>query len=79
MKISFTTSKGNKEGERMFAVIGAQSVSELPPYDQIKEEDLAVGTSIGAEPRVARTAIDPNTHTYIHGEEGVIFEAKKKI
>ncbi len=71
MAISFTTSIRNTKGERMFAPIGAESVNELPGFDQIKVEDLKIGTEFGAEPLIKRTAVDPRTYTYLHGRDGL--------
>lgn len=63
----------------MFSPLNAESVGDLPDYDAIKIGDLVVGTDVGAEPSVTRTSIDPDTHTYLHGEEGVLAELKKKV
>ncbi|MEK7550636.1 MAG: hypothetical protein AAB535_02525 [Patescibacteria group bacterium] len=78
MTISFTTSSSNVSKERMYAPLGAQTMRELPDFDAIKEEDLQVGTSVGASPIVPRTWVDPDKHIYLHGEEGVLAALKNK-
>jgi len=77
MTILFTTGPSSIKGERMFAPLGATPVSGLPGFDEIKTEDLEVGTKFGAPSSVERTSIDPQTLTYLHGEEGVLAELKK--
>ena len=62
----------------MFSPLGAESLSELLGFDAIKEEDLKVGEAVGAEPSVPRTYLDPKTHTYLHGEQGVLAALKAK-
>lgn len=62
----------------MFSPLGSEGVTGLPGFDQIKIEDLEVGTGYGPEPRAARTWIDPKTHTYLHGEEGVLAREKNR-
>lgn len=78
MAVSFTTSASGGKGGRMFAPLGAESMSNLAGFDEIKSEDLVVGMEHGAQPSVKRTAIDENTHTFMHGEDGVLAYLKKK-
>lgn len=78
MAISFTTGPSSTRKERMFVPLGATSVSGLPGFDEIKIEDLEVGTKFGAPSSAERTSIDPQTLTYLHGEEAVLAELKKK-
>ncbi|OGM86337.1 hypothetical protein A2616_02005 [Candidatus Woesebacteria bacterium RIFOXYD1_FULL_33_11] len=76
--ISFTTSASSAKGERLFAPLGATSVAELAQFDAIKTEDLEIGTRFGANPAVPRTFIDPKTHTYLHGQAGVLASIKRR-
>lgn len=77
MSISFTTGQSNVRRKTMYAPMGAERVSQLPGFDDIKEGDLIAGTAFGATPTVDRTDIDPVTHTYLHGQEGELARLKR--
>lgn len=78
---NFVPSKKSKSGGVIYSVFhrGQAVDTSLKDFDGIKSEDLEVGTSVGAEPTVPRTFVDPDTHTYVHGEEGVLMSLKRRV
>ncbi|WKZ25265.1 MAG: hypothetical protein QY322_02640 [bacterium] len=76
MPISFTTSRSTSDRKKTYVPKGAQSVSELSDYNDIKKKDLEVGASVGAGSSVERTWVDPSTWTFLHGEVGIIARLK---
>ena len=70
MAISFDTSKPTLNRKKMHAPNEAESVGDLIGFNEIKKNDLDVGTSLGKEPSVKRTGINLLTFTFLHGGEG---------
>lgn len=76
MPISFSTTKLTSDRKKMHTPNGAESVGQLLGFNGIKLVDLKVGTSLGADSSVDRTWVDPDTLTYLHGQDGILAKLK---
>ncbi|KKP47687.1 MAG: hypothetical protein UR39_C0003G0089 [Candidatus Woesebacteria bacterium GW2011_GWA1_33_30] len=61
-----------------FGFIPAKKTAKGVVY-AVLENGRPVDTSLGANPTVPRTFVDPKIHTYLHGEEGKLASIKRRV